>query len=159
MAYILGLILVLGLIFGVFNGSMPLGLGMTNLTGIVGDILQNFKNKTYEYLFPKSKTEILVDNLNSDYDLLDRFFSNPSDILKSKDIPESKKTELKKAIESFNKAKVQVNALGKELKNSKPGLVEALIKKALNIDELDTNSDTSPGPTYIPPTCNLVCGE
>ena len=159
MLYILGLILVLGLIFGVFNGSLPFGLNNVNLAGTVNGVIQDFKNKTYEYLFPKSKTEILVDSLNSDYNLLDKFFSNPSDILKSKDIPESKKAELKKAIESFNKTREQVKVLSKEVKNSKPGVIEALVKKALNLDQSGTDAGTYPDPTYIPPTCNLVCGN
>ncbi|MEK7138658.1 MAG: hypothetical protein AAB799_00560 [Patescibacteria group bacterium] len=159
MTYLLGLVLILGLIFGVFNSYLPFGLNSANLTRAVNGIVQDFKNKTYEYLFPRSKTEILVDSLNSDYDLLDKFFSNPSDILKSKDIPESKKAELKKAIKSFNKTKEQINALGTEVKNSKPGVIEALVKKALNLDQPDIGNNSYPDPTHIPPTCNLVCGN
>ena len=155
MFYIIGLFLIIGLALGAFTGSLPFNLGSIGLTGTIGGIFSDIKNRAFEYAFPKSETEILIDNLNSNYDLLDRFFSNSSDaILISKDIPELKKEEFKKALTTFNEIKKQINAVGTAIKNNQPGVLESLIKKALNI-----GMEQGPEPTSIPPNCNLVCRE
>ena len=155
MFYIIGLFLIIGLALGAFTGSLPFNLGPIDTTGFIGDIFSGIKNRALEYIFPKSKTEILIDNLSSNYDLLDRFFSGSSEtILNSADIPESTKEEFKKVLTTFNETKRQVSAVGATIKNNQPGVLESLIKKALNI-----GMEQGPEPTSIPPNCNLVCRE
>src|SRR3989344_2250387 len=101
MAYILGLFLIIALMLSGFSGFFPFNSRLANITGAMGNILDNLKNKTYEFIFSESGNEILIDNLNSNYDLLDRFFSDPSKILNSKDIPEQEKEIFKQALEAF----------------------------------------------------------
>ena len=150
---------MLGLILGGFTGSFPFSLNTAGIMGNLNNAFSNFKEKTFEFVFPKSENEILIDNLNSNYNLLDRFFSKSSDsILKSKDIPESEKEALKQAVEVFQKTKDQVKTISTEAVKSNPGTIESLIKKTLGLENSNPNSD-NPDPTYIPPNCNLVCGE
>ena len=158
MLYILGLFLIIGLTLSGFSGSLPFGLNLQNITGFTENAFNDFKQKTYDLIFPKSKNEILVENLKSNYSLLDKFFSESSDsILESKDISEDKKIALKKALEAFNEAKDQMTVLGTELVKNEPGLLESLIKKTLNLK--NTNNNVGLEPTHIPPSCRLECSE
>ena len=135
MFYILGLLLILGLILGGFAGSLPFDFSTAGITGAMSNILGNFKDKTYEFIFPKSGNEILVDNLNSNYSLLDRFFSQPTTdaILKSKDIPESEKEGFKQAVEAFKETRDQVEVLGASVVKNEPSIFESLIKQTFDI--------------------------
>lgn len=158
MLYILGIFLVLGLILSGFSGSLPFNLNGLSITGTMGGILDNLKKRAYEFVFPPSKNEILINNLNSNYDLLDRFFSNSSDtILNSKDIPANKKEAFKQALDAFNKTKGQVKILGVEVVKNQPGILESLITKVLDID--NAGNSINPDPTHIPPSCRLECSE
>lgn len=158
MLYILGLFLILGLILGGFSGYLPFDLNKTNITGVIGGIIDDFKNKAYEFVFPPSENEILVDNLNSNYNLLDKFFSKSSDkILNLKDIPVEEKEALKQAVDAFNKTKSQIKILGAEVVKKEPGILESLIKKTLGLENIDNTNN--PDPTHIPPSCRLECGE
>lgn len=158
MLYIFGLFLILGLILGGFSGYLPFGLNKTNITGTVGNILDDFKQKSYEFVFPPSGNEILVDNLNSNYNLLDKFFSKSSDkILNSKDVSAEEKESLKQAVAAFNKTKNQVKILGTEVVKNEPGILESLIKKTLGLENIDNANN--PAPTHIPPSCRLECSE
>ncbi|OGN00923.1 MAG: hypothetical protein A2651_03925 [Candidatus Yanofskybacteria bacterium RIFCSPHIGHO2_01_FULL_42_12] len=161
MFYILGLFIILGLILGGFTGSLPFSFSTAGIAGAMGNVLGNFKDKTYEFIFPKSGNEILIDNLNSNYSLLDRFFSQPTAdaILKSKDIPENEKEVFKKAVEAFKESKDQVEVLGASVVKNEPSIFESLIKKTFDIILPGQKKESELAPTYIPPSCRLECSE
>jgi len=70
MAYIIGLFLILAFVFSTASG---------------GDVIGSLKNKISETIFPKSQTEITVENLKNDYKTLGDFFSSTAPaILNSK---------------------------------------------------------------------------
>ena len=143
MAYILGLILILALIFSATTGS-----------NFIGNLWDQTAGKLKGFAFPKSQKEIVIDNLNSQYDLLDRFFSDTAlDLLQDKNISNKDKKEIQKAIQSFSSSKNLVSQIENLAKNEK-GLTKALIEKVFDLD-----TEPSPDPTHIPPNCNLVCGE
>ena len=79
MVYIVGLFVIMGLIIGGFTGSLPFSLGDFNVYGTMSSKLASLKDKTYNSLFPKSENEILLNDLDSNYSLLDRFFSESSE--------------------------------------------------------------------------------
>lgn len=143
MLYILGLILVLGLIFSAATGN-----------NFVGDIWNQTTQKFSEFAFPKSQKEIVIDNLNSQYGLLDRFFSDTAlDLLQNENISAEDKKVIQSAIQSFGSSKDLVSQVENLTKNDK-GLTKALIEKIFDLD-----TEPGPEPTHIPPNCNLVCGE
>lgn len=143
MAYILGLILILGIIFSATTGL---------------DFADNWWNKAVSKLksfaFPKSQREIVIDNLNSHYNLLDKFFSDTAlDLLQDENISIEDKKNIRDAVKSFKSSKDLVSQIENLTKNDK-GLTKALIEKVLNLD-----TELGPEPTHIPPNCNLVCSE
>lgn len=143
MLYILGLILILGLIFSATTG-----------TNLVGNLWDQITGKFYEFSFPKSQKEIVIDNLNSQHSLLDRFFSDTAlDLLQNKSVSVEDKKAIQSAIKSFSNSKDLVSQIENLTKNDK-SITKALIEKVF-----DLNTESGPEPTYIPPGCNLVCGE
>ena len=147
MVYILGLILVLGLIFSATTGG-----------NFIGNLWNQTTGKVKEFAFPKSQKEIVIDNLNSQYDLLDRFFSDTAlELLADKNISTENKKAIQSAIQSFGSSKDLVSQIENLTKNDK-SITKALIEKVF---DLDTESPPAggPDPTHIPPNCNLVCGE
>lgn len=144
MAYLIGVFLILAVIFSSMGGG----------NNLVGNILGQAKDKVSETLFPKSAREILIDNINSDYQDMDNFFSDTAPaLLNSKTVSEKDKATIKKAVEAFNGSKSLVSNLSKLEKNDK-GIVKSLIDKVLNL-----NPTPQPDPTSIPPQCKLVCSE
>lgn len=143
MLYILGLILILGLIFSATTGL-----------NFIGDLWDKTAGKIKEFTFPKTQKEIVIDNLNSQYGLLDRFFSDTAlDLLQNESIPAKDKKAIQSAIQSFSSSKNLVSQIENLAKNDQ-GLAKALIKKVF-----DLAPESGPEPTHIPPNCNLVCGE
>ena len=141
---------------------MVLSLIFSATTGVsfIGDLWNKMTNRISEFSFPKSQKEIVVDNLNSQYNLLDRFFSDTAlDLLQNENIPAEDKKVIQKAIQSFSESKDLVSQIENLTKNDK-GITKALVEKVFN---LDTKSEPPPAdgpdPTSIPPNCNLVCGE
>ena len=63
MPYIVGLLIILALIFSGWNGI-----------GLTGNFLNQMKDKVSSTIFPKTEGEILIENLNSNYQVLDKFF-------------------------------------------------------------------------------------
>lgn len=123
-------------------------------SNLVANILGQAKDKVGETLFPKSAREILIDNINSDYQDMDKFFSETAPaLLNSKTVPEPDKATIKKAVEVFNGSKSLIENLSNMEKNDK-GVVESLIDKVVNL--INT---PQPDPTSIPPQCKLVCPE
>src|SRR3989344_5188719 len=142
MPYIIGLFLILAVIFSSFGGG----------SNIVGDFLGQAKEKVNQTLFPKTAREILIDNINSDYQNMDKFFSETAPaLLNSKIVSATDKTTIQKAIEAFNGSKSLISNLSALEKDDK-GIVESLINKVVNL--INT---PQPDPTNIPPQCSLVC--
>lgn len=143
MAYILGLMLILGIIF-----SSAIGLDF------VDNWWDNMVSKLKSFVLPKSQKEIVIDNLNSHQNLLDKFFSDTAlGLLQDKNISIEDKKNIRDAIKSFKSSKDLVSQIESLSKKDK-GLTKALIEKVLNLD-----TEFGPEPTHIPPNCNLVCSE
>lgn len=139
MAYLIGLFLVLAIVFSVASGS---------------DLVGGFKSKLTETIFPKSQTEITVENLKNDYQALGDFFTHSApEILNSKGVSSEQKSAIQKAAAAFGSSKQLINNLEKLTKDDK-NLLEAAIEKVLGLDENPTLE-----PTAIPPQCKLVCGD
>ena len=144
MAYLLGLFLILTVIFS--------SVGDGN--NLAGNLLSQAKDKVNETLFPKSAREILIDNIDSDYQDMSKFFSETAPtLLNSKNLSDSDKATIQKAIESFNGSKSLIKNLS-EIEKEDKGIVEFLIDKALNLTKTP-----QPDPTNIPPQCHLECSQ
>jgi hypothetical protein len=142
MAYIIGLFLILAVMFSSFGGG----------NNFVGNFLGQAKDKVSQTLFPKSANEILIDNINSDYQNMGKFFSDTAPaLLNSKNISSTDKATIQKAVEAFNGSKSLITNLSTLEKDNK-GIVKSLINKVLNLNETPR-----PDPTNIPPQCSLVC--
>lgn len=147
MLYILGLILIMGLIFSATTG-----------TNLVGNLWNQLTGKFYEFSFPKSQKEIVIDNLKTQYSELDRFFSDTAlDLLQNENISAEDKKVIQSAIQSFGNSKDLVSQIENITKNKK-GITKALIEKVFDLDT-EPPPASEPEPTHIPPNCNLVCGE
>ncbi len=141
MPYLLGLFLILAVIFSSMGGN-----------NIVGNFLGQAKDKVSQTLFPKTTKEILIDNINSDYQNMGKFFSETAPaLLSSKTVSSADKATIQKAVEAFNGSKSLINNLSQLEQNDK-GILESVIDKVLNL-----NATPQPDPTNIPPQCKLVC--
>ena len=142
MPYILGLFLILAVIFS----------SMGDGNNLVGNIFGQAKDKVSQTLFPKTAREIIIDNINSDYQSMDKFFSDTAPaLLSSKTLSASDKATIQKAVEAFNGSKSLIDNLSNMEKDDK-GIMESIIDKVLNL-----NATPQPDPTNIPPQCKLVC--
>ncbi len=142
MAYLIGVFLILAVIFSYMGGG----------SNLIGNFVGQAKDKVSETLFPKSANEILIDNINSDYQDMGKFFSDTAPaLLNSKTVSTSDKATIQKAVEAFNGSKSLITNLSTLAKNDK-GIVQSLINKVLNLNETP-----QPDPTNIPPQCSLVC--
>jgi|SRR3989344_1075397 len=152
MGYILGLFLILGL---VFYSAGQFGLG-GDVVGNFGDSIKNsvgsVRSKIYDTVFPKSEKEILIDNLQSDYNYLDKFFNNTAPkILESKNVSDQDKTAIREASAKFNETKKSVQLIKALEGKDNKGIVETIVDKFFK--------DDAPllEPTSIPPQCRLEC--
>ena len=119
---------------------------------LVGNIFGQAKDKVSQTLFPKTAREIIIDNINSDYQSMDKFFSDTAPaLLSSKTLSASDKATIQKAVEAFNGSKSLIDNLSNMEKDDK-GIMESIIDKVLNL-----NATPQPDPTNIPPQCKLVC--
>ncbi len=142
MPYLLGLFLILAVVFSSMGGG----------NNVIGNFLGQAKDKISQTLFPKTANEIIIDNINSDYQNMDKFFSDTAPaLLNSKTISSDDKANIQKAVEAFNGSKSLITNLSTMDKNDK-GIVKSLIDKVLNLNETP-----QPDPTSIPPQCSLVC--
>ena len=144
MAYLIGLFIILAVIFSSFGGG----------SNLIGNILGQAKDKVSQTIFPKTAREIIIDNISSDYQDMDKFFSETAPaLLSSKIVPEKDKATIKKAVEAFNGSKSLISNLSNMEKSDK-GIVESLVDKVINL--INT---PQPDPTNIPPQCKLVCAK
>ena len=119
---------------------------------LAGNLLGQAKDKVNQTLFPKTAKEIIIDNINSDYESMDKFFSETAPaLLSSKTVSATDKATIQKAVEAFNGSKSLINNLSTLEKDDK-GIMESIIDKVLNL-----SATPQPDPTNIPPQCKLVC--
>lgn len=119
---------------------------------LIGNILGQAKDKVSDTLFPKTAKEIIIDNIDSDYQNMGKFFSETApSLLSSKTVSEKDKAIIQKAIESFNGSKSLISNLS-QIEKEEKGIMESLVDKVLNLNETPR-----PDPTNIPPQCKLVC--
>lgn len=152
MAYVLGLFILLGLVFYSFG---QFGLGgniLANISNSIQDAVALAKEKVYDTIFPKTEKEILIDNVESDYTYLDKFFSDTAPkLLKSKDVSAEDKELLKQAAQKFNETKKSIQTI-KGLEQNDKGIIKTIVDKLFK-EEIILKAD----PTSIPPQCQLVC--
>lgn len=143
MSYIIGLIIILGLIFTV--GSK------TNL--LQTDIIDGIKAKISSTIFPKSEREIVIDNLNHGIDTLNSSLTTSlNSILKSKDISAKDKAVIQNAIKTLKDVKQKAEA-ARQLVAQDKGVIKTISEKFSDL----ISSDAGPEPTSIPPQCKMVC--
>lgn len=147
MLYILGLILILGLIFSATSG-----------VNFAGHLWNKATHKISEFVFPKSQKEIIIDNLKTQYSELNKFFSSvaPS-LLNSDSVSSQDKETLKRAVQIFGESQNTIEQL-KKFEQEGKSITKALIEKVFDL-VTDPPPAGGPEPTHIPPNCNLVCGE
>ncbi len=142
MAYIIGVFLILAVVFSSLGGG----------NNFLGNFLGQAKDKVSQTLFPKTAKEILIDNIGSDYQNMDKFFSETAPaLLGSNIISAADKATIKKTVEAFNSSKGLITNLSALEKNDK-GIIESLVSKVFNLNETPL-----PDPTNIPPQCRLEC--
>jgi len=143
MVYILGLILILGLIFSATTG-----------VNFAGNLWNQITKRVSEFAFPKTQKEITIDNLETQYSELDKFFSSvaPS-LLNSGSVSSQDKKSLQRAVQIFGESQNTIEQL-KKLEKEGKSITKAIIEKVF-----DLAPEPGPEPTHIPPNCNLVCGE
>jgi hypothetical protein len=145
MGYILLLFVVIGAGLSVFTGHNPLS-----------DLLDKTKTTILDAALPKTETEINIDNLNQQHDILDRFFTE--EVLKIVDLtsttPEQKTKveEFKKALDESKQLITNIEILEKKDKET----IKSLVKNTLNL-ESEEKSPTPSASSSIPSNCQLVC--
>lgn len=146
MGYILGLLLILAIIFSAVTGN-----------NLFGNLWYYVKDKADTFLFPKTEKEILIENLNAKYDILDRFFSQSAPkILGSQNISKEDKKTVQEAAKVFNETKEIIKNLG-NLQKEDRSLTKAIIQKAFDL--MPKKEEALPDPTHIPPQCRLECSN
>ena len=151
MGYILGLFILLGLVFYSFGQFGFGGNTLANISNTIQDVASAAKEAVYGTIFPKTEKEILIDNIESDYNLIDKFFSDTAPkLLKSKDVSEKDKELLKQAVDKFNQTKGTIQNI-KALEQNDKGIIKSIVDKLLKDEILQAD------PTSIPPQCQLVC--
>jgi len=123
MVYVLGLIIMLSFIFSAVSG-----------TNFMGNLWDQATQKMSGFAFPKSQKEIIIDNLESQYSELNRFFSSvaPS-LLNSNSLSPQDKESLQKAIRNLEESQNTIEQL-KNIEKEGKSVTKALIKKALDLN-------------------------
>ncbi|HEY4520552.1 MAG TPA: hypothetical protein VJJ72_01995 [Candidatus Paceibacterota bacterium] len=150
MGYILGILIILGIIF--YTGS---DFSFTN----PGNLLGQIKDKSEEYIFPKSDKEILIENLQEDYKNLEQFFQSeaPQKLLQSNTLTPSQKETLQKALDGFKATKQSLEEVKKKVIEEK-SIPKIIFEKILSFDQKKTpQEEQGLEPTYIPPQCRVTC--
>jgi hypothetical protein len=149
MAYLIFLVIALATIISATTGYNPAG-------SLIDGAKDKIKTTTLDFAFPKSEKEILIDNITEQYNLLDRFFVGEAiEVLESDTSTEEEKEYVRKALETFSNSKIMLEEL-KNREEKDNSIIKSVVKKILN---LDSDTQESPGPTYIPPQCHIVCPD
>ena len=157
MGYLIGLFLILGVIFYSFNPFGPHADILSNAKNSIGNVLGSLESKIYGTVFPKSEKEILIDKLGSNYNILNKFFSETApEMLKSENVSPNDKKVLQDAIIMFNDSKTSLQNI-KNLESNSKGVIQSIVDKFIKPNE--TQAPNTIEPTSIPTQCNLVCGE
>jgi predicted PurR-regulated permease PerM len=159
MFYILSLILTLGFIFSAISG-----------TNFMGSLWDQITQRVGGFTFPKTQKEITIDNLESQYSELDKFFSSSVPLLLNSDsISSQDKESLKRAEQIFKESQNTIKQIKDIDKNGK-SITKTIVEKVFNFNpekegksavkafvEKIFNLDAKPSPelTSIPPNCNL----
>src|SRR5258706_14687698 len=100
MSYLIPIFLILAVLFGTGAGNHLPGIKQ-----VQGSILDS--------LFPKNEKEILIDNVNKQYETISRFFSAPTmaTLLTSKTLTDQQKADLKTAIDTIAATKQDLQSL------------------------------------------------
>ena len=143
MVYVLGLIVMLSFIFSAVSG-----------TNFMGNLWDQATQKMSGFAFPKSQKEIIIDNLESQYSELNRFFSSvaPS-LLNSNSLSPQDKESLQKAVQNLEESQNTIERPDEPEKEEK-SITRIVIEKIFNL-----NTEPNPDSIPIPSNCNLVCGE
>ena len=129
MVYVLGLIVMLSFIFSAVSG-----------TNFMGNLWDQATQKMSGFAFPKSQKEIIIDNLESQYSELNRFFSSvaPS-LLNSNSLSPQDKESLQKAVQNLEESQNTIERL-KNIEKEGKSVTKALVKKVLDLN-MEPNSD------------------
>ena len=163
MFYILSLILVLGLVFSTISG-----------TNVMGGLWDQITRKISGFDFPRTQKEIVIENIESQYSELDKFFSvSAPSLLNSENISPQDKESLKKAVQIFEESQNTIEQLKNTKKDGK-SVTKAIVEKVFNFNSekeeksvaqtliknvFDLDTEPNPEPLNIPPNCNLVCAK
>ncbi|PIR42020.1 MAG: hypothetical protein COV30_00690 [Candidatus Yanofskybacteria bacterium CG10_big_fil_rev_8_21_14_0_10_37_15] len=147
MTYLIGLFLTLFIVYSVvFNG------------GLFGD----FKNKISEKIFPKTETEVLVEDLKKNYTFIEDFLSSSTpEILNSKVLTSETKAAMEKAVDILKDSKQTITKLEEVAKNDK-GFLETAVGKVLGLSKetiFGSGQNQPAQQTSLPPQCKVVCDE
>lgn len=142
MLYLVGLLAIIVIFFSTLNGG-----------GVVNDYWQKAKDKVLNTALPKSEREIAVENLSSDYELLDRFFTKSvPNILQLDGITDDDRKNILGASSAFFESKDDLATL----QETEGSLTKSIIQKVFNLNEKASSSaETTP----IPANCEVVCSE
>ena len=145
MGYIITLFILISIVFSTVAGLGPLD-----------DMLNKAKSAILNVAIPKSETEITIDNLKKEYDILDDFFSETgTQLTKSKQLTEKQKKDIKIAEESLQKSIKLVGQLQK-LEEKDKKVIKSLIEKTFDLND---KKDGEPTYTSIPPQCQMICAS
>ena len=151
MAYFIGLLALLAIVFTTISGDV-----LSPSKSIDG-----LKAKITEFIDPKTNKEISTEKLSSEIDSIIALIGETTpDILKSSNISEKNKTNLTKLLETANNAKTTAIQI-QNIESQDNGLLQSIIT---NISSLISPNDNAPSkdlpnPTYIPPQCKLICDK
>ncbi len=149
MGYLIALFAAITFLFSAIGGHNP-----------VNNLFASVKQKIFDTIAPKSEREIIVENMQQQYNTLEHFFAvDAPQILNSKTVPETRKTQIRTAQKAFTQAQTLLTNLKKKEK-SNPGVLETILQKTLGIVPSPSPSSSpseSPTATYVPPQCKMVC--
>lgn len=147
MAYILGILVVLGIVF--YVGS--------DLVSDKINLISNLNPAKFfsQALFPKSEEETILENLQTNIAEVEKFISSATvkDLFRSNTLSPDEKNSLTKALDAFYQGKENIEKLGKIAETEK-SLSEEIVSKFLKLG-IPSSSDLTP--TYLPPACQVVC--
>jgi len=151
MAYFIGLLILLVIVFTTLSGDI-----LSPSKSIDG-----LKAKITEFMDPKTNKEISTEKLSSEIDSIIALIGETTpDILKSSNISEKNKTNLTKLLETANNAKITAVQI-QNIESQDSGLLQSIVTNISNLISPNNNAFDKdlPDPTHVPPQCKLVCDK